>query len=385
MGLIKAAVTATRTTLADQWKEFFYCDALSSDVLLTRGQKQVGKGSSNTKGNDNIISNGSGIVVADGQCMIIVDQGKVVEISAEPGEFTYDTSSESSIFTGKFGENLVETFKQIGRRITYGGDTGKDQRVYYINTKELMDNKFGTPSPVPFRVVDSKIGLDIDVAVRCSGVYSYQIVDPIRFYANIAGNVSSQFTRSDIESQLKAEFISALQPALGALSALEMRPSQLPAHTAELETSLNTVLSDKWQVQRGIKLISVALSTINLSDEDADLIKEAQRVAMLQNPTLAAATLTAAQADAMKAAAANSAGAMNGFIGMGMATQAGGINANSLFQMGQAQAATQIGQPTTSPAQPAATPVNPVATPWTCSNGHLSTGKFCPECGEVRP
>lgn len=385
MGLIKAAVTATRTTLADQWKEFFYCDALSSDVLLTRGQKQVGKGSSNTKGNDNIISNGSGIVVADGQCMIIVDQGKVVEISAEPGEFTYDTSSESSIFTGKFGENLVETFKQIGRRITYGGDTGKDQRVYYINTKELMDNKFGTPSPVPFRVVDSKIGLDIDVAVRCSGVYSYQIVDPIRFYANIAGNVSSQFTRSDIESQLKAEFISALQPALGALSALEMRPSQLPAHTAELETSLNTVLSDKWQVQRGIKLISVALSTINLSDEDADLIKEAQRVAMLQNPTMAAATLTAAQADAMKAAAANSAGAMNGFIGMGMATQAGGINANSLFQMGQAQAATQIGQPTTSPAQPAATPVNPVATPWTCSNGHLSTGKFCPECGEVRP
>lgn len=385
MGLIKAAVTATRTTLADQWKEFFYCDALSSDVLLTRGQKQVGKGSSNTKGNDNIISNGSRIVVADGQCMIIVDQGKVVEISAEPGEFTYDTSSESSIFTGKFGENLVETFKQIGRRITYGGDTGKDQRVYYINTKELMDNKFGTPSPVPFRVVDSKIGLDIDVAVRCSGVYSYQIVDPIRFYANIAGNVSSQFTRSDIESQLKAEFISALQPALGALSALEMRPSQLPAHTAELETSLNTVLSDKWQVQRGIKLISVALSTINLSDEDADLIKEAQRVAMLQNPTLAAATLTAAQADAMKAAAANSAGAMNGFIGMGMATQAGGINANSLFQMGQAQAATQIGQPTTSPTQPAATPVNPVATPWTCSNGHLSTGKFCPECGEVRP
>ncbi len=385
MGLIKAAVTATRTTLADQWKEFFYCDALSSDVLLTRGQKQVGKGSSNTKGNDNIISNGSGIVVADGQCMIIVDQGKVVEISAEPGEFTYDTSSESSIFTGKFGENLVETFKQIGRRITYGGDTGKDQRVYYINTKELMDNKFGTPSPVPFRVVDSKIGLDIDVAVRCSGVYSYQIVDPIRFYANIAGNVSSQFTRSDIESQLKAEFISALQPALGALFALEMRPSQLPAHTAELETSLNTVLSDKWQVQRGIKLISVALSTINLSDEDADLIKEAQRVAMLQNPTMAAATLTAAQSDAMKAAAANSAGAMNGFIGMGMATQAGGINANSLFQMGQAQAATQIGQPTTSPAQPAATPVNPVATPWTCSNGHLSTGKFCPECGEVRP
>nr|MCR4593958.1 SPFH domain-containing protein [Clostridiales bacterium] len=192
MGLLKAGVGAVGGVLADQWKEFFYCESMEKEVLVTKGQKRVGNRSSNTKGSDNIISNGSGIVVSDGQCMIIVDQGKVVEICAEPGEFTYDTSSEPSIFTGKLGDSLKDTFKRIGARFTYGGDTGKDQRVYYFNTKELIDNKFGTPNPVPFRVVDSKIGLDIDVSIRCAGVYSYKIADPILFYTNVCGNVADE-------------------------------------------------------------------------------------------------------------------------------------------------------------------------------------------------
>ena len=161
MGLIQAALGAAGGTLADQWLEFFYCEAMEKDVMVTKGIKRTSGRSSNYKGNDNIISNGSCIAVADGQCAIIVDQGKVTEVCAEPGEYTYDTSTEPSIFTGKFGKSLKETFKNIGRRFTYGGDTGKDQRVYYFNTKELIDNKFGTPNPIPFRVVDSKINLDI--------------------------------------------------------------------------------------------------------------------------------------------------------------------------------------------------------------------------------
>ena len=246
MGLIKAGVGALGGTLADQWKEFFYCDAIDKEVLMVRGQKQITGRSSNTKGNDNIISNGSGIAVADGQCMIIVEQGKIVEVCAEPGEFTYDSSTEPSIFSGSLGEGIKETFKTVGKRFTYGGDTGKDQRVYYFNTKELIDNKFGTPNPIPFRVVDSKIGLDVDVSVRCSGVYSYKIADPLLFYTNVCGNVSSEYRREELEGQLKSEFISALQPAFGKLSDLELRPNQIVTHNTELEEAMNTALSAKW-------------------------------------------------------------------------------------------------------------------------------------------
>ena len=234
MGLIKAGMGAIGGTLADQWKEFFYCDAIDKNVLVVKGQKRVTSRTTNTKGNDNIISNGSGIAVADGQCMIIVEQGKIVEVCAEPGQFTYDTSTEPSLFSGSLGKSIIETFKTMGKRFAYGGDTGKDQRVYYFNIKEIIDNKFGTANPLPFRVVDSKIGLDIDVSIRCNGVYSYKIANPILFYTNVCGNVEQEYTRSEIDSQLKTEFISALQPAFAKLSALEMRPNQVPAHAEEL-------------------------------------------------------------------------------------------------------------------------------------------------------
>lgn len=235
MGLIKAAVGAVGGTLADQWKEFFYCDALEQDVLVVKGQKRINGRSSNTKGNDNIISNGSGIVVADGQCMIIVEQGKIVEVCAEPGQFTYDSSTEPSIFSGNLGKSIADTFRTVGKRFTYGGDTGKDQRVYYFNVKEIMDNKFGTPNPIPFRVVDSRLGLDVDVSIRCSGVYSYMIADPLLFYTKVCGNIERAYTRDEIEKQLKTEFISALQPAFGKLSELELRPNQIVSHNTELE------------------------------------------------------------------------------------------------------------------------------------------------------
>ena len=382
MGLIRAAAGAAGSTMADQWKEFFYCEAMDKEVMVVKGTKRTSSRSSNKRGSDNIITSGSGIAVADGQCMMIVEQGKVVDICADPGEYTYDASTEPSIFAGSLGEGIRSTFQTIGKRFAYGGDTGKDQRVYYFNTKELVDNKFGTPTPIPFRVVDSRIGLDIDVSVRCHGVYSYRIADPLLFYTNVCGNVEQEYTREELDSQLKTEFVSALQPAFGRLSELELRPNQIVTHNTELENAMNEVLSAKWEQLRGLKVVSVALGSVTLPDEDAEMIKQAQRTAMMRDPSMAAATLTGAQADAMKAAASNSAGAMTGFMGMGMASNAGGLNAQQLFEMGQnqqAQAAAQNTQPQQK-IQPAAD-----GDSWTCSCGAVSTGKFCPECGTPRP
>lgn len=381
MGLIKAGMGALGGTLADQWKEFFYCESMPKEVLVTKGQKRTTGRSSNTKGNDNIISNGSGIAVADGQCMIIVEQGKVVEVCAEPGEFTYDTSTEPSIFSGNLGESIKETFKTVGKRFTYGGDTGKDQRIYYFNTKEILENRFGTANPVPFRVVDSKIGLDIDVSIRCSGVYSYKIVDPLLFYSNVCGNVEQEYSREELDSTLKTEFISALQPAFGRLSEMELRPNQIVTHNTDLENAMNTALSEKWGALRGLKVVSIAFGSITLPDEDAELIKQAQRTAIMRDPTMAAATLVGAQADAMKTAAGNEAGAMTGFMGMGMAMNAagGGMNAQNLFAMGQQQQAQQAA-PTPQP-----TPAPQAAGGWKCACGTTVTGNFCPNCGTKRP
>ena len=373
MGLIKAITGSVGGVLADQWKEFFYCDALSADVLVRRGSKRISGRSSNTKGNDNVISNGSGIAVADGQCMIIVDQGKIVEVCAEPGEYTFDSSSEPSLFTGDLGMAIMDTFAAIGKRFTYGGDTGRNQRVYYINTKEITGNKFGTPSPILFEVVNKRIGMSRTVSVRCNGVYSYAICDPLLFYTRVCGNVSHEFTRSEIDAQLKAEFISALQPAFGALADQELRPAQLPAKANELRSAMNDALREEWSRSRGIQVCSIALNPITLSDEDMKKITDMEDAASYgANPFMMAGRMTQASANAMEAAASNAAGAMTGFMGMNMAGgMAGGFGAaQQLYQMGMNQAQ----------AAPA-----PAVGGWKCACGSENTGKFCTECGASKP
>ena len=378
MGLIKAGIGSVGGVLADQWKEFFTCDALPKDVLVRKGQKKTSGRSSNTKGSENIITNGSGLVVADGQCAIITDQGKVAEICAEPGEYTYDQSTEPSIFTGSLGESIKQSFKTIGKRFTYGGEPPKDQRVYYFNTRELLDNKFGTANPIPFRVVDSKINMDLDVSIRCSGVYSYKIADPILFYTNVCGNIAEDFKRDQLDSQLKTEFISKLRPGFGKLSDMELRPNQLANHSEDLEASMNEQLSEKWGQLRGLKIVSIAIMSLDLPEEDQELIKYTQRNAMFRDPTMAAAHIIGNQGDAMKAAASNEGGAMNGFMGMGMTNMMGGMNAaQGLYAMGAQQ---QAQQPAPAPA-PA-----PAADGWKCpSCGAQAKGKFCPECGTKKP
>ena len=379
--------------MADQWKEFFICESLDADVLAVKGQKRIGSRSANKKGSDNLITSGSGIAVADGQCALIVEQGKIVEVCAEPGEYTYDASTEPTIFSGNLGSSLDQVFDVIGKRFTYGGDTGKDQRIYYINTKELIDNKFGTPNPVPFRVVDRNIGLDVDVAVRCSGVYSYRISNPLLFYANVCGNIEQEYRREELDHQLKTEFISALQPAFAKISDLEIRPNALPGHVTELCDAMNEALTGKWANTRGITVVSVAIGTIDLPKEDAEMIKQAQKTAILRDPMMAAATLTEAQAGAMKTAAGNSAGAMTGFMGMGMAAQNGGMNAQNLYQMGAEMAQNNAGQNQQNvSSQPHMTAPGKggekeAAGKWTCACGAVNEKewKFCQECGKERP
>ena len=378
MGLIKAITGSVGGVLADQWKEFFYCDALSADVLVRKGSKRIDRRSSNTKGSDNIISSGSGIAVADGQCMLIVEQGKIVEVCAEPGEYTFDSSTEPSIFAGDLGMSIMDTFQAIGRRIGYGGDTGKDQRVYYINTKEIMGNKFGTPSPILFEVVNKRIGMSRTVNVRCNGVYSYTISDPLIFYTKVCGNVKHEFTRSEIDEQLKAEFISALQPAFGLLAEQELRPAQLPGKVNELKAAMNDALKTDWAENRGITVESIALNPIRLSDDDLKKITDMEDAASYgANPFMMSGRMTQATANAMETAAANSAGAMTGFMGLNMAGGAdqGFHAAQQFYQMGVQQAQK------TRPVQPAAS----VQDGWKCTCGAENTGKFCVECGSPRP
>ena len=359
MGLIKAAMGAAGGVLADQWKEFFYCDAIPENVLAVKGRKKTGKRSSNTKGDDNVISNGSVIAVADGQCMLIVDQGKIVDMCAVAGEYTYDMSSEPSIFTGELGEGIKNVFNNMANRFTFGGEAPKDQRIYYFNTKELIGNKYGTPSPVPFRVVDQRAGIDIDVGIRCFGEYSYHISNPMLFYTNVCGNVSEEYTRDRLDSQLKTELLTALQPAFAKIGENGIRYSQLPGHTLELADALNEVLSKKWRDLRGIEIVSLGVSSIKASEEDEQMIKEMQRNAAFMDPTRAAAHLVGAQASAMQAAANNqNAGPAMAFMGMNMAGQAGGVNAQNL--------AEYISAPF----------IHAVGGSWVCPKADIAAGNF---------
>ena len=381
MGLMKAAMGAAGGVMADQWKEYFYCEALPTDILAVKGKKKVTGRSSNYKGDENIITTGSLIAVADGQCMLIVEQGKVVEVCAEPGEFVYDASTEPSIFAGSLGESIGQVFRNIGKRFTFGGEAPKDQRVYYFNTKELTGNKYGTASPVPFRVVDQRAGIDMDIGIKCFGEYSIRLKNPLLFYTNVCGNVSEDYKVEQLAGQMRTELLTALQPAFARISGMGIRYSALPGHTMELADALNEQLSSKWRDLRGMEIVSFGVSSVKADEEDEKTIKELQRNAAFTDPTRAAAHLVGAQGDAMKMAASNTAaGPAMAFMGMGMAGQAGGVNAQNLFQMGQQQQQMQMQQQAAQQAAPA-----PAAGAWKCTCGAENTGKFCMECGKPKP
>ena len=359
MGLIQALGATLTTVLADQWREYFYCESLPENVLMRKGVKRVSGKSSNTKGSDNIISNGSIIAVNDGQCMMIVDQGGIVEFTAQPGEFVWDKSTEPSIFYGSLGDNLKKTWEVLKKRFTLGGDTGKDQRIYYFNIKEIIGNKYGTANPVGFRVYYPNINLDTEIGIRCFGEYSYKLTD-------------------------KSEFLTALQPAFARISDMGIRYSALPGHTMELAESMNEVLSPKWAELRGISIVSVGVSSVNANPEDEERIKKLQNAAASTYGTMAVgeAMLNASQGG-NGTDDSNGSGGFMGLAGMAMA----GMMANN---MSGGQGAGQNGgfgglhmyQPPTQPAAAAAAAVG-----WTCPKCGKAgnTGKFCQECGEKKP
>lgn len=390
MGLIKAALGAAGGVMADQWKEYIYCESMPADVLVTKGQKRTGKRSSNTSGEDNVITNGSLIAVNEGQCMLIVENGKVVDVCSEAGEYKYDTSLAPSVFTGNLSQTVGEVFKQIGKRFTFGGDAGQDQRVYFFNTKEIIGNKYGTPNSIAFKVVDPDIGFKMTMSLRCFGEYSYRITNPILFYTNICGNVQQEYTRAEIDSQLKSELLTALQPAFAKLSAMRIEYDEILAHTMELADSLNEVLSKKWSEYRGIEIVNFGINSIKASDEDEAKLKEYQSRATLVNPNMRTAYMAGGMTEAMGAAAQNEgAGPAMAFMGMGMAQNAGMMGMQAFGQQPQQQQMPPQQPPQAPPPQALApAPAQPAASSadsWTCSCGAVNTGKFCMECGAKKP
>lgn len=375
MGLIRVAIDATRQVIQDQYLEFFECPSMPDDVLIVKGHKST-KGNTRNNNIDDVISNGSLIIVNKGQAMAIVDNGAVVEFTAEAGPFVFDSSAEPSIFSGSLGQNVVKTFKTIGRRISFGGHTGRTQQVYFFNTKLIKDNLFGTATPITFRAVDRNIGLDMDVHLSCHGSYNYQVVDPIMLFSNIAGNVEESYSRKDLDGTMKKEFIAAMRPSLAALSRLELRPSQVADHEPELAEELKKNLTQKWLEDRGIEIKEVNILSTEVPPDELKQISDLQKMATLRDPGLAAAKITEAQAEAMKTAAGNQGGAMMGFMGMNMAQMAGGMNNQSLYQMaGQQQQQYQQPAPQSAPVQG-----------WSCACGASgNTGKFCRECGKPKP
>ncbi len=378
MGLLRAGIGAAAGVLNEQWRDYIYCDSIPNDVLMVKGRKRTG-------GSDNLISDGSIIAVNEGQCMLIVHQGAVVEVCAEAGEFLFDGGSEPSVFYGDLGDQVMATFKRIGERFTFGGDAANDLRVYFVNTKEVMGNKYGTPAPVTVRVVDANIGLDMDIHCRCNGEYSYRIVDPLLFYRSVAANVTDSYRVDQLSSQMRSEFLTALQPGFGRLSAMGIRFSMFPAHTMELAEAMEAELSAKWTERRGIAVVSVGINTIAALPEEEEQIRQMQLTAVMRDPNMRAANMSMAQGDALRDAANNQAGAMVGFANMNMMQSAAGTMAGSgLYDTGQPyqhQNAYQVTAPVQSVPQ-----ASPAAGAWKCPNcGAENTGKFCMECGTPKP
>ncbi|MDO4198623.1 MAG: SPFH domain-containing protein [Erysipelotrichaceae bacterium] len=329
MGLIKAAISSVTSSLSDTWKDYFVCESLPAGVLMVKGVK---KGAGLFDKGD-VITNGSGIVVADGQCAIVVDDGVVVEVANEPGNYTFDTSKSPSIFDGGL-QGLKDTFAEIAERFTYGGVTNKSQYVYYINTKEITGNMFGTTSPIPFKVRDPKMNLELDVSLKCNGEYSFAVTNPILFYKNVAGNISTNYTKDALANQMRTEMLTALQPAVANLSNLGVNSySDIPFHTMELVDTLNESLSNKWSDLRGISIVSLGINSITPSQADLERLQNMQEAYTMKDQQMAAGAMAAAQAQAMRDAANNANGAVAGFAGVNMA--AGATNVAAMYQNNQ--------------------------------------------------
>lgn len=373
MGILKAALTAATSTMADQWLEFYSCESMPAEALVVRAKKQTGKRSSNTKGSENVISDGSKIIVHEGQAMIMVEQGMITEIATEAGVYTYNSGESPSIFSSSLGRGIIDTFKEMWERMKFGGDAAKDQRIYYFNMKDILNNTFGTTNPVPFRMHYEDLGRPFTVNVKCNGTYTFRICDPVLFYTHVCGNVTNVYDRQSLDMQIRSEFIDALIPSFAELAAKGIRYEQLAGGNAQVKEAIKNSLVSNWEHNRGILLTGVYINSSTIPDSDLKKIQEYEDKAWLRDPANAATLLAEAQAEAMKTAAGNSGGAAMGFFGMNLASQAGGMSAQNLYAMGAAQQAAAQQQAANN------------ANTWKCQCGTENTGKFCNNCGSAKP
>ena len=354
---------------------------MDDDVLMRKGVSK--KGGSNTKGTENIITNGSKIVVGEDQFLIVVADGKIVDFTAEAGQYTFDQGTEPSMFYGGFGKGLIESFKKFGERFTTGGVAPHDQRVYFVNTRMIKGNKFGTSTPIPFR--DSEFGMTVDI--RCYGEYVMQVTDPLAFYHTYGGNVEEDYKIDEsFRDTFLADFLQALNPALAKVAMQKISYDMLPGAVTEISAAVKECLQETWGSQ-GFNVVRVSIASATPTEESAEMIKGAQGDRLYaMNPAMQGARANAAASEAMKTAAGNSAGAMTGFMGMGMLNQGGamfGANISAQSQAGQTmESMNVVGGGVASTPAPAKAAIDGVPCP---NCGATITGKFCMECGTKRP
>lgn len=361
MGLIKAAKSAISGTLEDQWKEVIRCDNMDNHVLMVRLTTETG-----------VITKDSTIIVAPGQCAMIYDNGKVLDATAEEGIYTFDESSSPSFFGGQFGA----VFKEMWTRFTYNGATSKEQYVFFFNTKEIMDNKFGTTSPIPYSdwshpYLNEMTGelMPLAVEVIGHGNYTFKITDPALFMNNISGTPQI-YTKEELVNQIKTEVTSVFRNILNELcdSSHKVPLYELDSKTDEIIDMMKEKVFDEPIRNRGLKIETFVIEQARASDKSAERIKEYEFSA---SSHLQKGKLVDSYAEAVKSAASNEAGSLNGFMGIGMMN----MNAGNLF--GNVAAGTMNVQPQ------AATPVKQEES-WKCECGTVNTGKFCTECGKAK-
>ena len=376
MGIIKAVAGAVSGGLADQWLEVYEPEDMGIQTVFTSGVK-IRKGQ-NVKGSDNSISNGSVIHVYDNQFMMLVDGGKVVDYTAEPGYYKVDNSALPSFFNGEFKDTLIESLN----RIKFGGQTPTNQKVFYINLQEIKGIKFGTRNPINY--FDSFYNAEL--FLRAHGNYSIKITDPLRFYAEAVPRNADHVEFTDINEQYLSEFLEALQSSINQMSADGIRISYVASKGRELGKYMADTLDEDWKKMRGIEIQSVGIASISYDEKSTELINMRNEGAMLSDPTIREGYMQGHVARGLEAAGSNANGAMAGFMGMGLGMQAGGgmMGAASQTNFQQMQMQQQAQQQVQQQAQQQQT-VTPQNAGWTCECGHENTGKFCSECGKPQP
>lgn len=384
MGLIKAFTGSVLSYIGDVWEDYIYCDSLDNDTLVKRGHKKSSPGAGN-QGDDNVITEGSRIAVNAGQMLIVVENGRIIDFTAEQGGYEFQSKTEPSAFCGDLKEALKISAEEVAKRFQFGGIPSNDQRAYFVNTKEIMNNRFGFGN-VPYR--DSEFNLTI--LLQGFGNYSYRITDPIKFYENVCGNVAEQFDKKTIVPQLRTELQNTLLPVLGELANRGIRYDQISMQTDTIVELLQERLSKKWKDERGIEIMTMALGNILPDDESIDKLRDLQESrAYSDNRAMLGARVGAASANAMESAAENPSGAVNGFMGMGMARGAANIDVAELMRDNPAQA-QQIQSQSTQSQQTMAQQTQSQSSldkenEWVCSCGMVNYMMFCPKCGSKKP